>query len=97
MSAAPTIPPLLECRGLCFARNEEPVFGPIELLIVLAIVLLLFGARRLPKLGRELGSGMREFKDGIVHSSSDAEATSDAPPSLNAPADRPSARGPAQT
>jgi heme exporter protein A len=22
--------PLLECRGLCFARNEEPVFGPLD-------------------------------------------------------------------
>ena len=41
--------------------------GPIELVIVLLIVLMVFGARRLPEMGRELGSGMREFKEGIVN------------------------------
>jgi sec-independent protein translocase protein TatA len=33
--------------------------------IVLVIVLLVFGAKRLPEVGRSLGSGMREFKDGV--------------------------------
>lgn len=41
--------------------------GPLELLIVLFIVLLIFGARRLPDMGRELGTGMREFKENIVN------------------------------
>jgi sec-independent protein translocase protein TatA len=36
-----------------------------ELLIIAFIILLLFGARRLPELGRSLGKGMREFKEGI--------------------------------
>ncbi len=36
-----------------------------QLLIVLVIVLLVFGAKRLPEVGKSLGSGMREFKDGI--------------------------------
>ncbi|HRC07541.1 MAG TPA: twin-arginine translocase TatA/TatE family subunit [Miltoncostaeales bacterium] len=36
-----------------------------QLLIVLVIVLLVFGAKRLPEVGRSLGSGMREFKDGV--------------------------------
>jgi sec-independent protein translocase protein TatA len=40
--------------------------GPLELGIVLLIVLLIFGPKRLPGLGRQLGSGMREFKDGIT-------------------------------
>jgi sec-independent protein translocase protein TatA len=40
--------------------------GPLELVIVLLIVLLLFGARRLPELGRSLGHGMREFKDSVT-------------------------------
>jgi len=31
------------------------------------MVLVLFGARRLPEMGRQLGSGMREFKEGIVN------------------------------
>jgi sec-independent protein translocase protein TatA len=37
-----------------------------ELLIVLAIVLLLVGGKRLPGIGRGLGTGMREFKDSIT-------------------------------
>jgi sec-independent protein translocase protein TatA len=40
--------------------------GPLELLIITFIVLLFFGARRLPQLGRSLGTGMREFKEGVV-------------------------------
>jgi sec-independent protein translocase protein TatA len=40
--------------------------NPENLLIVLLIVVVLFGAKRLPGLGRGLGQGMREFKDGIT-------------------------------
>ena len=39
--------------------------SPAELAILLVIILLLFGAKRLPEIGRSLGSGMREFKDSI--------------------------------
>ncbi len=39
--------------------------GPTELLIVLLVVLLLFGAARLPKLARSLGEAKREFDKGI--------------------------------
>ncbi|WP_217914168.1 twin-arginine translocase TatA/TatE family subunit [Miltoncostaea marina] len=46
-------------------------FSPIQLLIVLAIILLVFGAKRLPEIGRNLGSGAREFKDGITGRSDD--------------------------
>ena len=45
--------------------------GPLELLIVLAIVLLLFGGRRLPQLGRQLGGGLREFKESVTRRSDD--------------------------
>jgi sec-independent protein translocase protein TatA len=45
--------------------------GPLELLIVLGIVLLIFGPKRLPGLGRQLGAGMREFKDSITRKSDD--------------------------
>jgi len=38
---------------------------PVHLLIVLVIVLLLFGAKRLPEMGRSIGSSAREFKKGI--------------------------------
>jgi sec-independent protein translocase protein TatA len=40
--------------------------GPVELLIILFIVLLLFGAKKVPEMSRSLGSSMREFKDGIT-------------------------------
>ncbi len=43
-----------------------PNIGPLELIVVLVIVLLIFGPKRLPSLGKQLGSGMREFKDSIT-------------------------------
>ena len=43
-----------------------PNIGPLEIAIVLVIVLIIFGPKRLPDLGRSLGSGMREFKDSIT-------------------------------
>ena len=48
--------------------------GPIgipELIIVLVILLVIFGPKRLPGLGRSLGSGMREFKDSVTGNSKD--------------------------
>lgn len=44
-------------------------FSPIQLLIVLIILLVIFGAKRLPEIGRGLGSSAREFKDGITGAS----------------------------
>ena len=40
--------------------------GLTELLVVLGIVLVIFGGRRLPQLGRDLGAGMRGFKDSVT-------------------------------
>jgi sec-independent protein translocase protein TatA len=47
-----------------------------DLIIVLVIVLLIFGPKRLPGLGKQLGQGMREFKDGITGHSKDEEPES---------------------
>jgi sec-independent protein translocase protein TatA len=47
-----------------------------DLIIVLVIVLLIWGPKRLPSLGRQLGQGMREFKDSITGQSKDEEAES---------------------
>ncbi|HEV8045111.1 MAG TPA: twin-arginine translocase TatA/TatE family subunit [Rubrobacter sp.] len=41
-----------------------PTTGPMELIIVLVIILLLFGAKRVPELAKGLGTGLREFKRG---------------------------------
>ncbi|MEA2374871.1 MAG: sec-independent protein translocase protein TatA [Thermoleophilaceae bacterium] len=43
-----------------------PNVGPVEIIILLVIVLLIFGPKRLPDLGRSLGRGMREFKDSVT-------------------------------
>lgn len=40
-------------------------FGPTEMIIVLAIVLLVFGSTRLPKLARSMGQASKEFKKGL--------------------------------
>ena len=39
--------------------------SPTHIVILLLIALLLFGAKRLPEIGRSLGSGMREFKNSV--------------------------------
>jgi sec-independent protein translocase protein TatA len=43
-----------------------PNIGPLELGIILLIILVVFGPKRLPGLGRQLGTGMREFKESIT-------------------------------
>ena len=47
--------------------------GPLELIIVLAIALIVLGPKKLPEVGRSIGSGMREFKDSLTASSSHDE------------------------
>ena len=48
-----------------------PDIGPLELVIVLIIAVVVVGPKKLPQLGRSLGSGMREFKDSITGKSND--------------------------
>ena len=61
--------------------------GPLEIGIVLLIVLVLFGAKRLPELGSGLGRGMREFKEGITGEGKDDDpAAIGATPATPAPA-----------
>ncbi len=50
------------------------LFGPIgmpEMLIILAIVILIFGANRLPELGKGIGAGIKNFKSGLKQDSTD--------------------------
>jgi len=47
--------------------------GPGELLVILAVVLLLFGAKRLPEMARSLGRSSREFKKGMREGSDEEE------------------------
>jgi sec-independent protein translocase protein TatA len=39
--------------------------NPLHIVFLVVILLLVFGAKRLPEIGRSLGSGMREFKDSV--------------------------------
>ncbi len=48
-------------------------FGATELIIILLIVLLLFGAKKLPGLARSLGASAKEFKEGIEQGSTESE------------------------
>lgn len=53
------------------------MFGSLglpELLILLAIVVLIFGVNKLPRLGKGLGEGIRNFKDSVRSDTKDAEA-----------------------
>lgn len=45
--------------------------GPFETLVILVVILLLFGAKRLPEIGRALGEGIREFKKSMKDSADD--------------------------
>ena len=57
--------------------------GSQELLVILVIVLVLFGANRLPQLARSLGSSLKEFKKGIDEGQ--AKEASVSPPSAERP------------
>jgi sec-independent protein translocase protein TatA len=61
----------------------------MEIVLLLLLALLLFGAKRLPEIGRSLGTGMREFKDS-VSGDKKVETRSELPPPVATP---PSAEG----
>ncbi len=54
-----------------------PNIGPMELIVVLVIVLLIFGPKRLPGLGKQLGTGMREFKESVTGGKGDKDDDDD--------------------
>jgi sec-independent protein translocase protein TatA len=48
--------------------------GFAELMVIFAIVVIIFGANKLPQLGRGLGSAIKNFKDGIKEGNSDQKS-----------------------
>ena len=52
-------------------------FGTMEIVLILAVVLLLFGGKKIPELMRGLGKGMKEFKDASKGEGSSADSSSD--------------------
>jgi sec-independent protein translocase protein TatA len=65
--------------------------GLPELLILLLVVLLVFGPKRLPEMGRSLGKGMREFKDSVTGNERDEH-----PAALPTPSDTTASTTPAR-
>lgn len=59
--------------------------NPLHIAFLLVILLLVFGARRLPEIGRSLGEGMRGFKDSLTGQSQQPEKLNAAPPQAPAP------------
>jgi len=68
-----------------------PNIGPLEIAIVLIIVLIIFGPKRLPELGQSMGRGIREFK-GSLSGDKDKDDREDKRPEIEtsqAEADKP--------
>lgn len=49
-------------------------FGPLEIILIFLVVLLIFGAKRIPEIARGIGKGIREFKDATGEISRELEA-----------------------
>lgn len=64
--------------------------GPLEIVLIVAVLLIVFGPKRLPSLGRSLGTGIREFKESITGEDKPRDET-DAPgrPTLGEPQPQP--------
>jgi sec-independent protein translocase protein TatA len=60
--------------------------GIWELLILLLVLLLVFGPKRLPEMGRQLGKGMREFKESVTGDSTEDDVVHTLPPAEPIPA-----------
>ena len=69
--------------------------GPLELGVVLIIVLVVFGPKRLPELGRSLGDGIREFKSSL--SGEDGDGPAEEPRELHSGAPAKAVQGEALT
>ncbi len=67
--------------------------NPLHIAFLVVILLLIFGAKRLPEIGRSLGSGMREFKQSVTgeHNSQQTTLPAAQPPQAQAPVAQPAA------
>jgi sec-independent protein translocase protein TatA len=50
--------------------------GPMEIVLILVVVLIVFGPKRLPDLGRSLGGGLREFKESVTGADREPDSAS---------------------
>ena len=80
-----------------------PNLGLPEIILILAVLLLLFGAKRLPEIGKSMGKGLREFKsatkglaDDVKDGMHDDELAPPSPKAAEPKAAEPKAKGPAE-
>jgi len=72
--------------------------GIWELVILMVLLLLVFGAKRLPEMGKSIGHGMREFKDAVTGKSEpDEPEKTELTPPPSTTADAPPAQQPSET
>jgi sec-independent protein translocase protein TatA len=62
--------------------------GPVEMIFVMIVLLLVFGAKRLPELGSGLGKGIREFKRSVRDMNDEISRPEAPPPQIQDPATR---------
>ena len=67
--------------------------GATELMIVLVIVIVVFGASRLPKIGEGLGKGITNFKKEVVHKKQETKVVENEKPPTGEVAEKPVERG----
>ena len=68
-------------QGIAREDQNMPGIGAPELLIVLVIVIIIFGVGRIGKVGKELGTGIREFRKGVSGDEEKSAASEDKPKS----------------
>ena len=59
--------------------------GPLEIALIVLVIVLLFGARRIPELMRSMGSGLREFKKGARGEMDETEGAEDKQAKIDKP------------
>lgn len=69
-----------------YTLEEVPMFlfgpvGPTELILIVLIVVIIFGARRLPELGKSLGEGIKNFKKSVTSKERESESKDESEPS----------------
>jgi sec-independent protein translocase protein TatA len=53
----------------------EGLFQPLHLLVIVIVALLVFGPKKIPELGKGLGEGIKNFKEGMKHGSDTTSAS----------------------
>jgi sec-independent protein translocase protein TatA len=71
--------------------------NPLHIAFIVVILLLLFGAKRLPEIGRQLGTGMREFKQSVMGQGEHEQPALTQAQQIQAPAPQAPAAAPAAT